>query len=220
MESIWCVCVFVCRSCFCLAIMFSPCKLLYTDICHAHICCFLKLAVWKTGCGNLQSCFKTDFIYLCFIKNTTEMNWAIVIWFLFLNKSIAFVFDTWFNKTFVVFWRFMSCEYRIMFCLLSCSGRPRCRLEPMDTIFVKQVKEGGSAHQAGLCTGSMAMISLLLSFCEQRENNPLPDSLMIISTRLLITSTSWLILDGKRLFTGHKRVFFCTQVNDWMYHGK
>ncbi|XP_058244586.1 rho GTPase-activating protein 21-like isoform X3 [Hemibagrus wyckioides] len=32
-------------------------------------------------------------------------------------------------------------------------GRPRCRLEPMDTIFVKQVKEGGSAHQAGLCTG-------------------------------------------------------------------
>ncbi|GAA6078025.1 rho GTPase-activating protein 21-like, partial [Tachysurus ichikawai] len=31
--------------------------------------------------------------------------------------------------------------------------RPQCRLEPMDTIFVKQVKEGGSAHQAGLCTG-------------------------------------------------------------------
>ncbi|KAM9488691.1 rho GTPase-activating protein 21a [Clarias gariepinus] len=32
-------------------------------------------------------------------------------------------------------------------------GRSQCRLEPMDTIFVKQVKEGGSAHQAGLCTG-------------------------------------------------------------------
>uniref|UniRef100_A0A4W6DJJ8 Rho GTPase activating protein 21b n=1 Tax=Lates calcarifer TaxID=8187 RepID=A0A4W6DJJ8_LATCA len=33
------------------------------------------------------------------------------------------------------------------------SGRQRNRLEPMDTIFVKQVKEGGPAHGAGLCTG-------------------------------------------------------------------
>ncbi|XP_068091716.1 rho GTPase-activating protein 21 isoform X2 [Hyperolius riggenbachi] len=32
-------------------------------------------------------------------------------------------------------------------------GRPRNRLEPMDTIFVKQVREGGPAHLAGLCTG-------------------------------------------------------------------
>ncbi|XP_018603308.1 rho GTPase-activating protein 21a isoform X6 [Scleropages formosus] len=32
-------------------------------------------------------------------------------------------------------------------------GRQRTRLEPMDTIFVKQVKEGGPAHGAGLCTG-------------------------------------------------------------------
>ncbi|KAJ8012089.1 hypothetical protein DPEC_G00065060 [Dallia pectoralis] len=32
-------------------------------------------------------------------------------------------------------------------------GRQRHRLEPMDTIFVKQVKEGGPAHGAGLCTG-------------------------------------------------------------------
>ncbi|KAG9476620.1 hypothetical protein GDO78_003250 [Eleutherodactylus coqui] len=32
-------------------------------------------------------------------------------------------------------------------------GRPRNRLEPMDTIFVKQVKEGGPAHEASLCTG-------------------------------------------------------------------
>ncbi|XP_075443716.1 rho GTPase-activating protein 21 isoform X9 [Ascaphus truei] len=32
-------------------------------------------------------------------------------------------------------------------------GRPRNRLEPMDTIFVKQVKEGGPADGAGLCTG-------------------------------------------------------------------
>ncbi|XP_053089137.1 rho GTPase-activating protein 21 isoform X3 [Pangasianodon hypophthalmus] len=32
-------------------------------------------------------------------------------------------------------------------------GRARNRLEPMDTIFVKQVKEGGPAHGAGLCTG-------------------------------------------------------------------
>ncbi|XP_018124201.1 rho GTPase-activating protein 21-A isoform X2 [Xenopus laevis] len=33
------------------------------------------------------------------------------------------------------------------------AGRPRNKLEPMDTIFVKQVKEGGPAHEAGLCTG-------------------------------------------------------------------
>lgn len=33
-------------------------------------------------------------------------------------------------------------------------GRQRNRLEPMDTIFVKQVKEGGPAHGAGLCTGT------------------------------------------------------------------
>ncbi|XP_056306991.1 rho GTPase-activating protein 21 isoform X2 [Danio aesculapii] len=32
-------------------------------------------------------------------------------------------------------------------------GRQRNRLEPMDTIFVKQVKDGGPAHGAGLCTG-------------------------------------------------------------------
>uniref|UniRef100_A0A8C1ER50 Rho GTPase activating protein 21b n=1 Tax=Cyprinus carpio carpio TaxID=630221 RepID=A0A8C1ER50_CYPCA len=32
-------------------------------------------------------------------------------------------------------------------------GKPRNRLEPMDTIFVKQVKEGGPAHSAGLCNG-------------------------------------------------------------------
>ncbi|XP_029444539.1 rho GTPase-activating protein 21 isoform X2 [Rhinatrema bivittatum] len=32
-------------------------------------------------------------------------------------------------------------------------GRQRNRLEPMDTIFVKQVKEGGPAFEAGLCTG-------------------------------------------------------------------
>uniref|UniRef100_A0A3B1IVH4 Rho GTPase activating protein 21a n=1 Tax=Astyanax mexicanus TaxID=7994 RepID=A0A3B1IVH4_ASTMX len=38
-------------------------------------------------------------------------------------------------------------------CSLCSSGRQRNRLEPMDTIFVKQVKEGGPAHGAGLCTG-------------------------------------------------------------------
>ncbi|XP_016111726.1 rho GTPase-activating protein 21-like, partial [Sinocyclocheilus grahami] len=35
----------------------------------------------------------------------------------------------------------------------SSRGKTRNRLEPMDTIFVKQVKEGGPAHGAGLCTG-------------------------------------------------------------------
>jgi hypothetical protein len=33
-------------------------------------------------------------------------------------------------------------------------GKQRNRLEPMDTIFVKQVKEGGPAFEAGLCTGA------------------------------------------------------------------
>uniref|UniRef100_A0A8B9S562 Rho GTPase activating protein 21 n=1 Tax=Apteryx owenii TaxID=8824 RepID=A0A8B9S562_APTOW len=32
-------------------------------------------------------------------------------------------------------------------------GKQRNRLEPVDTIFVKQVKEGGPAFEAGLCTG-------------------------------------------------------------------
>uniref|UniRef100_A0A671KYE3 Rho GTPase-activating protein 21-like n=1 Tax=Sinocyclocheilus anshuiensis TaxID=1608454 RepID=A0A671KYE3_9TELE len=35
----------------------------------------------------------------------------------------------------------------------SSRGKQWNRLEPMDTIFVKQVKEGGPAHGAGLCTG-------------------------------------------------------------------
>ncbi|KAF7660201.1 hypothetical protein LDENG_00286000 [Lucifuga dentata] len=38
-------------------------------------------------------------------------------------------------------------------CAFPLPGRQRNRLEPMDTIFVKQVKEGGPAHGAGLCTG-------------------------------------------------------------------
>ncbi|XP_055746666.1 rho GTPase-activating protein 23-like isoform X4 [Salvelinus fontinalis] len=33
------------------------------------------------------------------------------------------------------------------------NGKGRSRLEPMDTIFVKNVRERGPAHQAGLCTG-------------------------------------------------------------------
>ncbi|XP_029311686.1 LOW QUALITY PROTEIN: rho GTPase-activating protein 23-like [Cottoperca gobio] len=33
------------------------------------------------------------------------------------------------------------------------AGCPRSRLEPMDTIFVKSVKDNGPAQQAGLCTG-------------------------------------------------------------------
>ncbi|XP_072343591.1 rho GTPase-activating protein 23 isoform X2 [Scyliorhinus torazame] len=32
-------------------------------------------------------------------------------------------------------------------------GHQKSRTEPMDTIFVKSVKEGGAAYQAGLCTG-------------------------------------------------------------------
>ncbi|XP_071263598.1 rho GTPase-activating protein 23-like isoform X6 [Salvelinus alpinus] len=33
------------------------------------------------------------------------------------------------------------------------NGKGRSKLEPMDTIFVKNVRERGPAHQAGLCTG-------------------------------------------------------------------
>lgn len=33
------------------------------------------------------------------------------------------------------------------------AGLHRSCLEPMDTIFVKNVREKGPAHQAGLCTG-------------------------------------------------------------------
>lgn len=46
--------------------------------------------------------------------------------------------------------------YLVLFCLRP--GRARNRLEPMDTIFVKQVKEGGPAHGAGLCTGAFIFI--------------------------------------------------------------
>lgn len=43
--------------------------------------------------------------------------------------------------------------------MLFFSGSHRGRLEPMDTIFVKSVKETGPAHQAGLCTGGRYLIS-------------------------------------------------------------
>lgn len=48
--------------------------------------------------------------------------------------------------------------------LLLLPGRPRNRLEPMDTIFVKQVKEGGPAHNAGLCTGNYTIALKRTSF--------------------------------------------------------
>lgn len=41
-------------------------------------------------------------------------------------------------------------------------GRQRNRLEPMDTIFVKQVKEGGPAHGAGLCTGKSTPLAFVI----------------------------------------------------------
>lgn len=51
-----------------------------------------------------------------------------------------------------------------MFTDLFLSGRQRNRLEPMDTIFVKQVKEGGPAHGAGLCTGNIILQTLVSLF--------------------------------------------------------
>lgn len=41
--------------------------------------------------------------------------------------------------------------------MLSSSGKQRKKLEPMDTIFVKQVKEGGPAFEAGLSTGAVPL---------------------------------------------------------------
>lgn len=48
------------------------------------------------------------------------------------------------------FWLIFAC-----FCFVSDPpGYQKGRLEPMDTIFVKNVREKGPAHQAGLCTGN------------------------------------------------------------------
>lgn len=49
----------------------------------------------------------------------------------------------------------------------------------MDTIFVKQVKEGGPAHSAGLCTGNYTIITNvqhILSFCLSTSDNLNPDN--------------------------------------------
>lgn len=43
------------------------------------------------------------------------------------------------------------CVFVCVVCAEDAFQRPR--LEPMDTIFVKSVKENGPAQQAGLCTG-------------------------------------------------------------------
>lgn len=46
------------------------------------------------------------------------------------------------------------------------AGLQRNRLEPMDTIFVKNVRERGPAHQAGLCTGKKERsVCVLCSVC-------------------------------------------------------
>lgn len=50
----------------------------------------------------------------------------------------------------LVGWDILTCLFNL--------GRQRNQLEPMDTIFVKQVKEGGPAHGAGLCTGNSKSI--------------------------------------------------------------
>lgn len=56
--------------------------------------------------------------------------------------------------------------------LLLLPGRPRNRLEPMDTIFVKQVKEGGPAHSAGLCTGNYTItLKSTFVFCLLMSDN-------------------------------------------------
>lgn len=50
------------------------------------------------------------------------------------------------------------CNHWFVFFSLSVYYNPGCqkgRMEPMDTIFVKNVREKGPAHQAGLCTGNI-----------------------------------------------------------------
>lgn len=50
--------------------------------------------------------------------------------------------------------QFLSFAFYLLFFAVFCHvGYQKGRLEPMDTIFVKNVREKGPAHQAGLCTG-------------------------------------------------------------------
>lgn len=59
------------------------------------------------------------------------------IWFILNMKCLQF------NPKSLHFFFFVCCP----------SGYQKGRMEPMDTIFVKSVREKGPAHQAGLCTG-------------------------------------------------------------------
>lgn len=54
------------------------------------------------------------------------------------------------------------------------AGRQRNRLEPMDTIFVKQVKDGGPAHGAGLCTGKIKNTQFYCPDLEIRQQSYSP----------------------------------------------
>ena len=54
------------------------------------------------------------------------------------------------------------CDVNHALGFFSPTGKQRNRLEPMDTIFVKQVKEGGPAFEAGLCTGAAGLLHRLL----------------------------------------------------------
>ncbi len=50
----------------------------------------------------------------------------------------------------------MLSSFNLNLCVCVCVRDAGCQwsyLEPMDTIFVKSVKENGPAHQAGLCSG-------------------------------------------------------------------
>lgn len=58
----------------------------------------------------------------------------------------------------------------LIFPLFACHhpGYQKSRMEPMDTIFVKSVREKGPAHQAGLCTGkeSHPTRNMLICICK------------------------------------------------------
>ncbi len=79
------------------------------------------------------------------------------IWIRFgiLDFNLHFIYISILKCWFSIFRFSFSPSVRAMKYILCVfdAGLPQSRLEPMDTIFVKNVREKGPAHQAGLCTG-------------------------------------------------------------------
>uniref|UniRef100_A0A672HJG7 Rho GTPase-activating protein 21-like n=1 Tax=Salarias fasciatus TaxID=181472 RepID=A0A672HJG7_SALFA len=102
--------------------------------------------------GNIRAAESAgDYLIPLTVKNMKfVLSWNCnVIQSAYIKRSL---FKLVFTHSVCVFGCAQALSECFLFFLLS-SGRQRNRLEPMDTIFVKQVKEGGPAHGAGLCTG-------------------------------------------------------------------